>query len=107
MTNAKEELLNLLEGRAKVKCAIIIKGYQYSSEEPRCLNFELKVNHTEKEFQAFLESLDFNYDSGYGSQELFGIIWLEDDTWCTRGEYDGSEWWEHNCLPEIPTELTA
>jgi hypothetical protein len=24
----------------------------------------------------------------------------------TRGEYDGSEWWETNSLPEIPQELT-
>ena len=106
MTNAKEELLNLLEGKAKVKCATITKGYQYDDEEPYP-KFELKVNHTEEEFQTFLESLDFNYNSGYGGQELFGIIWLEDGTWCTRGEYDGSEWWQYHCLPEIPMELTA
>ena len=104
MTNAKEELLKLLEGKAKVKCATITKGYQYDYEEP-CLKFELKVNHTEEEFQSFLESLNFDYDSGFGGQELFGTVWLEDGTWCTRGEYDGSEWWEHNQLPEIPSEL--
>ena len=104
MTNAKEELLKLLEGKAKVKCATITKGYQYNYVEP-CLKFELKVNHTEEEFQSFLKSLDFDYDSGFGGQELFGTVWLEDGTWCTRGEYDGSEWWEHNQLPEIPSEL--
>jgi len=112
MTNAKEELLKLLEGKAKVKCATITKGYQYNGKEPYPKfelkvnhTFELKVNHTEEEFQSFLKSLNFDYDSGFGGQELFGTIWLEDGTWCTRGEYDGSEWWEHNQLPEIPSEL--
>jgi hypothetical protein len=103
MTNAKKELERLLEGKAKVKCAEITKSYQYDNEDPK---FTLKVNHTDDEFQSFLESLNFDYDSGYGRQELFGTVWLEDGTWCTRGEYDGSEWWEHNKkLPEIPTEL--
>jgi len=104
MTNAKKELRLFLEWKAKVKCAIIIKGYQYDDEEP-CPKFKLKVNHTEKEFKSFLRSLNFNYDSGYGEQILFGTVWLEDGTWCTRGEYNGSEWWVHNQLPEIPSEL--
>ena len=104
MTNAKKELEQFLKGKAKVKCASITLGEQYDDEEP-CPKFELKVNHTEKEFQSFLNSLNFNYDSGYGGQELFGTIWLEDGTWCTRGEYDGSEWWEYNQLPKIPSEL--
>lgn len=102
--NAKKELEQLLNGKAKVKCAVITKGYQYYDEENH-LKSELKVNHTEEEFQSFLNSLDFDYDAGYGGQELFGTVWLEDGTWCTRGEYDGSEWWVHNQLPEIPSEL--
>jgi hypothetical protein len=104
MTNAKKELEQLLQGKAKVKCASITKGCQYDYEDP-CPKFELKVNHTEEDFQSFLKSLNFDYNSGYGGQELFGTVWLEDGTWCTRGEYDGSEWWEHNQLPEIPSEL--
>jgi len=53
----------------------------------------------------FFRSLDFTYDAGYGSQELDGTVWLLDGTWFTRGEYDGSEWWEYHVLPEIPSEL--
>lgn len=102
-TNAKKELEQLLKKKAKVKCATITKGYQYDKEN--YLKVELKVNHTEEEFQSFLNSLNFDYYAGYGGQELFGTVWLEDGTWCTRGEYDGSEWWEHNQLPEIPSEL--
>ena len=27
------------------------------------------------------------------------------DCWLTRGEYDGSEWWDLNYMPEIPKEV--
>ena len=103
MINAKQELLQLLEGKAKVKCVKITKGYQYDDED-QCPEYVLKLSHSEQEFNDFLKLLDFEYDSGYGGQELYGTVWLEDGTWCTRGEYDGSEWWEHNVLPTIPAE---
>ena len=56
------------------------------------------------EWEEFLSKLDKEYDNDYGSQELFGIVWFEDDTWLERYEYDGSEHWEHKKLPEIPKE---
>lgn len=102
MRNAKEELLKLLEGKAKVKCATITNGDEWDEDKKDIL---LKVGYSENEWTEFLKSLNFSYDSGYGGQNLFGTAWLEDGTWCTRGEYDGSEWWEHNQLPEIPSEL--
>ena len=102
MRNAKEELLQLLEGKAKVKCATITNGDERDEDNKDIL---LKVGYSEKEWRKFLKRLNFSYDAGYGIQELFGTVWLEDGTWCTRGEYDGSEWWEHNQLPEIPSEL--
>jgi hypothetical protein len=102
MRNAKAELLKLLEGKAKVKCATITNGDEWDEDKKDIL---LKVGYSENEWTEFLKSLNFSYDSGYGGQNLFGTVWLEDGTWCTRGEYDGSEWWEHNQLPEIPSEL--
>jgi hypothetical protein len=102
MRNAKEELLKLLEGRAKVKCATITNGDEWDEDKKDII---LKVGYSETEYSDFLKQLDFDYDSGYGGQNLFGTVWMEDGTWCTRGEYDGSEWWEHNQLPEIPSEL--
>ena len=102
MRNAKEELLKLLEGKAKVKCVTITNGYEWDEDKK---DFILKAGYSKTEYIDFLNQLDFDYDSGYGSQNLFGTVWLEDGTWCTRGEYDGSEWWEHNRLPEIPSEL--
>ena len=102
MRNAKEELLQLLEGKAKVKCAIIRNDDKWDEDKKDIL---LKVGYSENEWNEFLKSLNFSYDSGYGGQNLFGTVWLEDGTWCARGEYDGSEWWEHNQLPEILSEL--
>jgi hypothetical protein len=46
-----------------------------------------------------LMSLDFDYDDGYGGQEIFGCVVFKDNTWLSRGEYDGSEWWEYNKCP--------
>ena len=104
MKNAKDELLRLLEGRAKVKCATITNGDDWDDDKKDIL---LKVGYSENEWAEFLKNLNFNYDDGFGGQNLFGTVWLEDGTWCTRGEYDGSEWWEHNQLPPIPNELIS
>lgn len=54
-----------------------------------------------------LEEKDFKktvYDSGYGSQKLYGTVWFEDGTWADRCEFDGSEWWEHRVRPSAPSE---
>mgnify|MGYP000630626643 CR=1 FL=1 len=70
-------------------------------------NNNINIKDYEKYFQQETEviDLDFEYDSGYGGQNLFGTIWYEDGTWSERGEYDGSEWWEHRERPQIPEEL--
>ena len=110
--NAKQEILTAvgiiipeetktpLEKSPHIKCATIERdsgGHFY--------NVNLKVDWTDEEFKTFLDQMDFEYDSGYGVQELFGIIWLTDGTWLERSEYDGSEWWSHKSLPKIPDHL--
>jgi len=107
-TNAKTELLETV-GTNKVLCIEI--AYTPSSlwgeeDEPEeHFIATLPVNHTEDEYEKFIDRLDFDYDSGYGGQELFGTIWMQDGTWFTRGEYDGSEWWDYHSCPEIPKNL--
>jgi hypothetical protein len=64
----------------------------------------LKIGHSIDNIVNFFDSLYFNYDSSYGRQYLFGTVWFEDGTWLERGEYDGSEWWEHKICPRIPEE---
>ena len=103
LQNARKEFessFNILN----IKCAIVqtFNGYE---EEDCSKDVQLKVGHTPEELERFLQTLDFDYDDGYGSQQLYGTVWLKDGTWGSRGEYDGSEWWEYNKLPEIPDEL--
>lgn len=44
------------------------------------------------------------YNNGYGSAAIPCdlLIMMKDGSWYSRGEYDGSEWWEHNIVPEKP-----
>ena len=58
-----------------------------------------------EEFKATTSSDAWKYDSGYGTQELFGVIWYSDGSHSRRGEYDGSEWWEYVPTPEVPAWL--
>lgn len=103
MANAKEEFLGHI-GNRKVLCAYI--NYQDFMLETLTKYNNLSVGHTEQEFADFVDGLDFQYDAGYGGQELFGTIWYADGTWSDRGEYDGSEWWEHHQCPQIPNSLS-
>ena len=48
-------------------------------------------------FMFMFEGLE--YDSGYGGQKLYGTVVFKDKTWFTRGEYDGSEWWDYHECP--------
>lgn len=57
-------------------------------------------------WEEFERLADREYDSGYGSAEVATdlVIAFSDQTYMTRGEYDGSEWWEYNkplSIPEI------
>ena len=90
-------MLISLNNDLQIKCGHV----QYIPYGGKPVTAILKVNHSEKDYKDFLELLDFDYDSGFGSQDLFGTIWIEDGSWLSRGEYDGSEWWEHNKLPAI------
>tara|TARA_R100000951_G_scaffold116144_1_gene126707 strand:- start:345 stop:638 length:294 start_codon:yes stop_codon:yes gene_type:complete len=96
MNNAKKEFEEFFSNRSEIKCAEI---------QVRGVKADLKVGHDEEDYNNFLNLLDVKYDSGYGGQELYGIVWFEDGTWAQRGEYDGSEWWEHYEVPKIPEQL--
>jgi len=99
--NAKEELQKILDFTAKIKCAKLETEGIW--DDPNTL-YVLKLNYNEQDLIDFYNSLDFNYSNDYGEQKLFGIVWLEDGSWLTRGEYDGSEWWTQNTLPLIPKD---
>jgi hypothetical protein len=105
MVNAKQEFIEATEG-TKVIAAQIQFGYYYKNEEEeKAATSLLKKGYTQEEYDAFLDSIDMEYDDGYGGQELFGTIWCEGGIWFTRGEYDGSEWWSKHEYPAIPDIL--
>lgn len=63
-----------------------------------------------KDYQEFLDEVpnrddDFKYNEGCGSQSIFGTVYCYDKynnpVWLTRGEYDGSEWWDVNRIPDF------
>ena len=106
--NAKEEFLSEIKSKSKVRCAIIENNPYYNKNKTgkganvTCL---LTTGWNYNDFEEFLNSLDFEYDDGYGTHELFGTIWYEDGTWSYREEYDGTENWRYSKSPEIPKEL--
>lgn len=104
MTNAKQEFLEHTKGK-KMRCAKITFGDPYYEDEDVNKYFILPVGYDPTDLELFLKEINKEYDSGWGGQELFGTIWYTDGTWSTRGEYDGSEWWEYNECPEITLDL--
>ena len=99
MRNAKEEFIK--QTRDKIVLCVVI----YSDWDHEDTKTVLKVGYSEEDYANFLNSLNFEYDAGYGGQELFGMIWYTDGTWSERGEYDGSEWWDYRVVPVVPEYL--
>ena len=61
--------------------------------------------------EDFLVMADFDYDSGYGCEEILrSLVVVGEDWWLAREEYDGSEWWSYNEKPVLrptPTKLVS
>ena len=104
--NAREELMTILETSKKrgfyLVCADIT--YEGDYDEPN-ESIRLPLHHTKEELDRFYILLDFNYNNGYGTQHLFGKVWLTYGAWLERWEYDGSEGWELKICPPIPDYL--
>ena len=102
-----EHLMNALEELdyidwSTIKCASIT----YYEEYEESLELNLMVGYTSNDLLTFTTALSqINYDNGFGTQHLFGTIWLNYGTWMEREEYDGSEWWSHCECPSIPESL--
>ncbi len=53
------------------------------------------------DFEDFCKLANVEYDEGYGGNEVASdlVIVFTDNSWLSRGEYDGSEWWDYNVCP--------
>ena len=89
MINAQQELLQVLNS---------IKKNQ--SDISWMLVYTADYSEISEAFTS-IDQLDFTYDSGYGTQKLFGVVFFNDNTWLERGEYDGSEWWDYITTPTL------
>ena len=54
----------------------------------------------------FVELANFDYNNGFGGQEIPSdlMIAFADGAMMTRGEYDGSEWWDYIEPFKMPKE---
>lgn len=92
--NAKDEFLSVTKND-KIIASVISFGYVNET------TYRLPLLYTQKEYDIFLERINRTYNSGYGGQELFGIIFCENGVWFERHEYDGSEWWVRHQYPDL------
>ena len=61
----------------------------------------LPTGYSWEELRDFLTELGtMEYDNGFGFQQLGGVVALTKGEWLSRGEYDGSEWWDWNVYPK-------
>ena len=65
-------------------------------------------------FEEFKQLANIEYDNGYGGAEVdYSLVIVGEDFWLSRGEYDGSEWWDFNIKPtkpnahKVPTSLLS
>ena len=66
-------------------------------------HLQLRPGYTREDLVAFLNGLKgIEYDDGYGTQQLGGMIAYSDGSWLERREYDGAEWWELKRYPAEP-----
>lgn len=54
-------------------------------------------------WEEFKKIANVGYYNGFGASEIAtDLILVGNDFWLTRGEYDGSEWWEYHEKPKKP-----
>lgn len=85
MTNFLKETIEFLESFHKTPDNVISIG-----------NYEYRMD-----WETFKKNADFEYDDGFGIQEIYGDLMIfGDDFIATRYEYDGSESWEVFFMPD-------
>lgn len=93
--NAKQELLKIVDAKKLTILKIDVTFYDTFSDKGKTITKHI----------SYLNGLDFNYDSYFGVQSLFGKVYCKDSNnrpvWLTRSMDDGKEWWDINTLPKF------
>ena len=88
MANLLKETKEILERHSKTFDDILFVGDE--------------ATHSKMTVKEFLEHANFEYDDGYGLEEInTNLILVGKDFWLERGTYDGSEWWEYKSMPNV------
>ena len=83
--NLKEETLNVLHNHGKHKADV-----------KRVCGEDFQIS-----LEQFWKLADTEYNSFYGAPEIAtDLMLIGDDFWMTRGDYDGSEWWDFHTMPD-------
>jgi hypothetical protein len=103
--NARAEIVKLLTNAniplRDIQAAEVSFPDTYREED--WVWYILYPGHTDLELDKWLSKMnEYDYYAGYGGQKLYGTIWLKNGLWMTRGEYDGSEWWDLHKRPPLP-----
>lgn len=78
-----------------------INDVKFAKIQCNGFNLDLHSYRSKEDELNFLQTLkEINYDNGYGSQELFGVIVFKNNSWMERWEYDGSESWTTCVTPK-------
>jgi hypothetical protein len=102
MINAKDELLRHIEGRK-----VLVVHVTSNDEDDEYFDRRVHFGNVRGTLAGVLSWLDFEYDEGYGSQNIRGYIWYADGTWSERTGYDGAECWSHKSRRPLPTGFNA
>lgn len=104
MKNAKEEIIKHINDRKVIYIDMEIVSMEIDIDDGGIIE---NVKNIKGTLEEVLPLLDFQYDNGFGYQEVYGTIWYEDGTtWSERESYDGREWWVHRVRPELPDNST-
>jgi hypothetical protein len=91
MRNLLEETIAILWGEGKTPSDVEWVGSE---------NGQYAISWDE-----FKEISNVQYDAGFGGQEIISdLVVVGKDFWLSRGEYDGSEWWDYNTMPMLSNE---
>jgi hypothetical protein len=102
MTNIGEELLEHFKDIGNPTISYWSMKYVDSDSDRPVMTFKDAGYIDEPLFSTLVH---INYNSGYGTQHLFGYVVYEDGTWSERVEYDGMESWVHRVCPDIDTPV--
>jgi len=100
LTNLLDETIDALEKAKKTLDDIkyvTTSVYDYRTDTYKNVAWEL--------IEFVQEARHFNYDPGFGFEQVdHSLRLVGDNWWMERVEYEGMEWWEFKTLPECPEE---